>query len=200
MPKPSKRLKGTEVFLNLPYEESYEPVLLGLTGSLVALKCIPRLTFEEADDGVGRMRRIFRLLKECPVSLHDLSIVADEPRLNMPFELGLACAIREMGGKHRYFILESKRHRLGKVLSDLAGWDPKIHNGRLQGAVTVVLEMLRSPGSAINAAEVIRLCKAMQKALPAIFARHKKKSLFNASVYGDLVSYGWAKADEMGLH
>lgn len=84
-----------QVFLNVPYSPSYERTLLALTAALVAIGRVPRLTFQLPDGGQGRLQRIFALLRSCRVSLHDLSAVGLPVRFNMPFELGLACALKE---------------------------------------------------------------------------------------------------------
>src|SRR4051812_36698161 len=96
------RSSPTDVFLNVPYSPSYEKLLVALTAALVAVGRRPRLTFEIADGGQGRFRRIFALLKSCRVSIHDLSAVGLPVRFNMPFELGLACAIQEQGARHDF--------------------------------------------------------------------------------------------------
>src|ERR1700678_2020330 len=99
---------STDVFLNIPYDNN--PLSESL---LVALGRKPRLAYEIPDGGTGRMGRIFSLLKSCPISFHDLSAVGLPVRFNMPFELGLACAIRKMKGRHQYYIFDAKTHRLG---------------------------------------------------------------------------------------
>lgn len=52
----------------------------------------------------------------------------------MPFELGLVVAWDKLHpGEHVWFVFESKKRRLLKSLSDLAGTDAYVHGGRPRG-------------------------------------------------------------------
>ncbi len=69
-----------------------------------------------------RLNRIMGLLRRCRYSFHDLSRVEldasppETPRLNMPFELGLAVALRQtLRRRHAWFVLEAKAYRPGGV-------------------------------------------------------------------------------------
>ena len=60
----------------------------------------------------------------------------------MPFELGLAMAIRLRKPKgHQIATLESTRHRLAQSLSDLSGYDPYIHRGHAEGVLESILDL-----------------------------------------------------------
>lgn len=85
------------VFLNVPYDTGYQPLFVTLVTSLVCLGQKPRSVIEIREQGDGRLRRIFDLMRACRVSIHDLSRVGRPARFNMPFELGLACALRLIG-------------------------------------------------------------------------------------------------------
>jgi len=194
-----RRVNPAQVFLNVPYDASYERILVALTAALVAVGRVPRLTFQIPEQGQGRLQRIFDLLKSCRVSIHDLSAVGQPVRFNMPFELGLACAIKRQTGRHDFLILERKRYRLHKHLSDADGIDPKIHHGTAQGAICAILEVIEKPGGNPPAAEVMKLFRRMNSMVPNFKARHGKRPLFSPQVYGELVAYGWAAARDMGL-
>lgn len=197
---PSDSTASADVFLNVPYDKDYEPVLLALTAALVALGRTPRLTFQVPDDGAGRIKRIIDLIRKCPVSFHDLSAVELPPRFNMPFELGLACAVQHLRKKHRYFILEAEPHRLDKHLSDLKGVDHKIHHRNPANAIAAVLEVLDKPGYRPNAKEVFALYEEMTASVPDILRLHMKDKIFSVRVYGALVAIGWEKAVAAGFH
>ena len=194
-----RRVDPAQVFLNVPYSPSYERILVALTAALVVLRRVPRLTFQIPEGGQGRLRRIFDLLKSCRVSIHDLSAVGQPVRFNMPFELGLACAIQEDSGQHDYLMLERKPHRLHRHLSDLGGIDPKIHHGTPRGAICAVLEVLERPEGNPSAAEVMKLYRRMLRLVPELKAQHGNHDLFSTRVYGELVTSGWVAAREMGL-
>jgi len=56
----------------------------------------------------------------------------------MPFELGLAVALslsESRRQRHGFVLLESKRFRLQRSLSDMNGYDPLIHHGTQGGAI-----------------------------------------------------------------
>ena len=75
------------VFLNVPFDGSYERIFVALISSLIALGRNPRCVLEIPETGQGRLVRILQLIRACPVSIHDLSRVGLPVRFNMPFEL-----------------------------------------------------------------------------------------------------------------
>ena len=87
------------VFLNVPFDIGYERLFVALISALVSLGRVPRCVLEIPEQGIGRLSRIFRLVRTCPVSVHDLSRVGQPVRFNMPFELGLAVALYRMEGR-----------------------------------------------------------------------------------------------------
>ncbi len=120
------RAGTTRVFLNVPYDEEYEPLFVALLAALPVLGCRPTCALEAADAGQGRLDRILALITSCEASIHDLSRTqvsgrVRAPRFNMPFELGVCCAVARIGGRHRYYVFEEKPFRLQKSLSDLGG-------------------------------------------------------------------------------
>ncbi len=189
----------SDVFLNVPYSASYEKILVALTAALIAVGSRPRLTFEIADGGQGRLKRIFSLLRSCRVSIHDLSAVGQPVRFNMPFELGLACAIKEQGDRHDFLLLERRAHRLDRTLSDLKGIDPKIHGGRAADAIGAVLDVLGRRGRDVAVSEVLPLHRYMMRLVPLLKRRHRTQSLFATRIYGELVALAWDRAGVMDL-
>ena len=199
--KPGPRRGGiaSPIFLNVPYSRSYERTLVALTAALVSVGAVPQLTFQIPDGGQGRLRRIYNLLQSCRVSIHDLSSVGMPVRFNMPFELGMAYAIKAHSGKHDFLVLEKRAYRLDRHLSDLRGIDPKIHHGTVRGAISAVLEVLQKPAGTPSAAQVMRLYRQMMKAVPALKAEHGNRDLFSTRVYGELVTSGFELAQQMDL-
>ena len=109
------------VFLNVPYDAEYEPILLALLAALLALGRKPRATLEVEDRGEARPRRILEVLESTAVSFHDLSRAGASARFNMPFELGLAFSFAARTRRHRLYVLQAERGRLEETLSDLKG-------------------------------------------------------------------------------
>jgi hypothetical protein len=202
MPRPKR---NSRVFLNLPYSQSYEKILIALTAAVVAIGRTPALTFKVPEGGQGRLRRIFGLLNSCRVSIHDLSAVGCPVRFNMPFELGLACAIRQKGGRqrHDFIILERTRHRLQRTLSDMNGFDPRIHNGCVRESIRAVLGQLKIRGRGLTqptVSEVFRLHLYLMKVLPALKRIHASRTVFDTSLYDDMLALAWVRArDELKL-
>lgn len=120
-------------------------------------------------------------------------------RFNMPFELGLACAIKAAGGNHDFLVIEKVPHRLDRHLSDLRGIDPKIHHGTAEGAVCAVLDVIARPGGNPDATAVMRLYRAMRRYVPTLKRRHRSPDLFNPRIYHELVALGFDTARSMGL-
>lgn len=188
-----------QVFLNVPYGPSHERRLLALTSALISIGCRPRLTFEIPEHGQGRLARILELIGFCTLSIHDLSSVGYPARFNMPFELGLACAIKHLKGNHRFMVLERVEHRFDRHLSDLKAIDPKIHNGTVVGAINAVLDSWEKPDGNPSSAEVLSLYRRLRRILPLLKSRHHADGLFRPRIYGHLVALGTAQARAMGF-
>src|SRR3990172_12063815 len=104
LPRPDR----SAVFLNVPFDHAYEPLFIALVVALVSIGRKPHCVLEIPEHGQGRLKRIINHLKSCSVSIHDLSRVGNPARFNMPFELGLAYAIRSTTARSPYhFVLIS---------------------------------------------------------------------------------------------
>ena len=98
------------VFLNVPFDESYERLFVALIVSLIAIGRKPRCVLELPEQGQGRLARLIGLIGLCPVSIHDLSRVGLPVRFNMPFELGMAVALARGSKSRRFVLLEAERY------------------------------------------------------------------------------------------
>lgn len=139
----------SDVFLNVPFDRKYEPLFVALVSGLVALRRRPRSVLEIPDAGAGRLARILELMKRCGASVHDLSRVTTSgpagkkvPRFNMPFELGLACALSHVERNHSFVVLEEVAYRSQRSLSDLSGIDPYVHRGTPSGVLAALSDWL----------------------------------------------------------
>lgn len=135
------------MFLNVPYDDQYEPLFLAAIAGLCGLGLRPRAALE-LPSSRRRLDRIFRLIRTCRYSIHDLSRVeataGGVPRFNMPFEAGLAVAIAHVR-RHDWWLLETRPHRLQQSLSDLNGSDPVIHGGRSDGMLQALDSIFSRP-------------------------------------------------------
>lgn len=142
----------SSLFINCPFDNGYLPLLRPLL--FVVLECgfQPRLASEEADSGQVRVEKIRDLISSCRYSIHDISRMealhpGDDPRFNMPFELGLDLGCRYYGASRlrtkRCLILEKERYRYQRVLSDISGHDIRAHAGNPEVLMIEVRNWLR---------------------------------------------------------
>lgn len=171
--KALKLRPSRQVFLNVPFDNHYRKNLLALICSLVCAGRQPRCAQEVRPTSNGRMEKITELIENCIYSISDLSRMSGGPkklpRFNMPFELGIIYALHyKEPKKYQWFLLESKRHRLGKTLSDLDA-DPKIHYNNPKKIIRIVLEWceLISPYYTLPIPqEVIRVYNVLSGSIP----------------------------------
>jgi len=196
---PSHQRDPKAVFLNVPYDPGYERQFVALVATIIAIGRIPRCVLEIAETGEGRLRRLLNLIRACEVSVHDLSRVGVPPRFNMPFELGLSCAIARSAPGYKYLLLERVQHRVQKTLSDLNGRDPYIHGGTVRGTVTCVLDAMRPRSGAPDVDEVYRFCRTMSIVAREIKRKRGRGTLFARTAFLDLVTLGTVRAQQLGF-
>jgi hypothetical protein len=162
VPPAQVKVSPDAVFLNIPYDESFQPLYLAYIVGLIHLNFEPRVTLGIAG-GTRRLDKIFREVQGCRYSVHDLSKVQVDrklpstPRFNMPFELGLAVAWAQLNpSKHTWFVFEAIPYRVQKSLSDLNGTDPHIHNGRVQGVMRELCNAFVRPQHQPNVPEMMK--------------------------------------------
>ena len=183
-----------DAFLNVPYDEKYEPLLLAFIAGLCRFGLTPRATIE-IPGSQRRLDRIIKLLDECSYSFHDLSRVTLDragppaPRFNMPFELGLAVAKAQgsRGHQHRWFVFESKPHRLNKSLSDLDGTDPYIHANKPVGVLRALMNALVQNRDPVTLPELEVVYREVCIAASDLKKELRGASLFEAQAFKNLV-------------
>lgn len=139
------------VFINCPFDADYDPILQAMLFCIVYLGFTPRLAKERSDSGENRLEKIKGLIEGSKYSIHDLSRCqatkkGEHYRLNMPFELGIDYGCRQYFGDDRaqkkILILEEKRYRYQAAISDLAGCDIEVHDGKFDTAIRKVRNWL----------------------------------------------------------
>ena len=130
------------VFINCPFDKTYiDNLLKPMLYVIVKNGFIPRLSLEVSDSGQVRLQKITEIIKSCKYSIHDLSIVKSKranefSRMNMPFELGIDYGLRNSGiGKldeKQFLILEAIRYDYMKAISDINGFDIKVHGNETE--------------------------------------------------------------------
>jgi hypothetical protein len=202
-PRNPAPLKGTfvtksqkapaEVFLNIPYDQKFEPLFLAYIAGISAFGLLPRATLEIPSSS-RRLDRILKLIGDCRYSIHDLSRVELDsraprtPRFNMPFELGLSVAYEKAQKRtnHDWYVCESLKFRLAKSLSDLNGTDPFVHDGTIAGIFRELGNIFWKPGSQPSIQQMWRIYRAVRESLPTVLREAGTRSLYTARVFKEL--------------
>lgn len=183
------------VFLNVPYDDAYQAYFVTLVCTLVCLGLVPRCVLEVREVGQGRLNRIFDLLRNCGASIHDLSRVGSPPRFNMPFELGIACALAMRGDRHEVVVIDRRPHRLDRVLSDYKGRDPEIYAG-CSGLIDAVVDAFENDPR-IDLERLRQDVGGLRRAAKAL-ADRCGGTLFKRAAFRALIEMATEKAEELG--
>ncbi len=186
------------MFLNIPYDQAFEPLYLAYIAGVRAFRLLPRATLE-IPGGERRLDRILALICDCRYSFHDLSRVElsvkrpATPRFNMPFELGLAVAWQKFREPTpTWCMFESRSWRAGKSLSDLSGTDVYVHDGSPAGVFRELRNALVLADHQPTVAQMTAIYQGLRRGLPVIMRNTGARSAFEASVFADLIVLGKA--------
>ncbi|MBI2928825.1 MAG: hypothetical protein HYY24_24445 [Verrucomicrobia bacterium] len=150
---------------------------------MVAARLTPRCAVELPERGSGQLDRVIALIGMCHLSIHDLSRSGSPTRFNMPFELGLAAGLAHRK-RHEFILMESRRGRLERTLSDLRGVQPLIHrNGPL-----VLIARLTDNLSGARPLQVERIYRRLLSACPALKRAYRVPDVFQTTIFKELVS------------
>jgi hypothetical protein len=180
-------------FLNIPYDPGYQDHFLAYIAGVEAFGLDPRATLE-LTGGERRLDRIFKLIKACRYSFHDLSFVKldrkppSTPRFNMPFELGLVIGWQNATPSgHEWFVFESSRHRLQKSLSDMNGTDPFIYGSSADGILREIRNALARHDMRPTAGQMRAIFEVLKEEVPQILIKAEASTPFEARPFADLV-------------
>lgn len=174
-----------QVFVNCAFDHRFQPMFRAIVFAIHDCGAVARCALEIDDSAENRFGKIIRIIGECRYSVHDLSRTQLDaatrlPRFNMPFELGLFLGARHFGGPdHRRksaLILDAKRYRYQKFLSDIAGHDIRAHANKTAQLIGCVRDWLSSaqdvPGTPPRAGiYIFQRYRVFTKALPTICRR-----------------------------
>lgn len=179
-------LHDDHVFLNVPFDPGYKPLLEAIVFAVRGLGFVARCALEVDDASQNRLDKVMRLIEECRYGVHDISAVAlgadtNLPRFNMPLELGLYLGCKRYGGAAQHekacLVLDSEPHRYRASLSDIAGQDIHVHGGNPEGAIVAVRNWLvtvsRRPGLP-GGAELVSRHRRFRKNLPVTCKRLRR--------------------------
>ena len=146
---------GKSVFINCPLDDEYKPLLQAILFCLIRFGFKPRIATERTDSAESRLEKIKELIRSSKYSIHDLSRCqssgsGEHYRMNMPFELGLDFGCKEFGGspfdQKKILVLEEQKYRYQIALSDLAGRDIEMHDGKYVTAIRKVRNWITTLG------------------------------------------------------
>lgn len=138
---------SSNVFINCPFDPGYRQLLISLIFTVKYLGFIPRLSLEKSDAGTARLENIVDIIGKSKFGIHDLSRLQAEKkgeftRMNMPFELGIDIGCKKFKEgvwvSKKTLVLEKKRYRYMKALSDLSGSDICEHEDKPIKLVRIV--------------------------------------------------------------
>jgi hypothetical protein len=187
------------VFLNVPFDKSYEKQFVALISALIALGRTPHCVLEVADTGAPRLLRILKLIATYRVSIHDLSRAGSPARFNLPFELGIAFALSSLRPPHDFIIFEAQGYRLDVTASDLKGIDPRIHDGKVTGVISCVLDALGKRAGNPSVEEVKFIYRRLWQAASVLKRKHGRETIFSRSIFLELVAAAIRLASVKGL-
>jgi hypothetical protein len=181
--QPERRTAAEAVFINVPFDRSYERLLIALVAGLATLRLVPRSVLDVPASAADRLTRLKRLIRSCQYSVHDLS--CRTARFNMPFELGLALGLHDQATNHNWVVLDHRQYSLKKALSDLDGYDVVHVHGRSPRRLLACLnDAFHQQGVGIGDLERVwrRTRKYASKNLrERVFTRHGFRSLTYAA-------------------
>jgi hypothetical protein len=150
--------RNLSVFINCPYDPGYQPIFDGIVFATVCCGYKPRSALETSDVAEPRMKRIVQALKESKYSIHDLCRCQGHgdknlARMNMPLELGIAMAERFDANRpdnwHDWLVLVPTGNDYASYVSDLAGYDPKQIEEKVEEAISAVMSWLLTRKDAV---------------------------------------------------
>lgn len=145
------------VFVNCPFDEEYRESLDAIIFTCLHAGFLPLLAGSTGSVATPRIQRVLEGLAWSRYSIHDLTRFRGEGadnlgRFNMPLELGMAMALRGQTpapDSHDWLVLAPEGHIYQRYISDLAGYDPAVHDGSPARVAVAVLAWLITRPTAV---------------------------------------------------
>lgn len=148
------------VFINCPFDELYRSLFEAIVFAVHDCGFVARCALEVDDASQVRIDKIFEIISECRLGIHDISRTEPDahsglPRFNMPLELGIFLGAKRYGrGEQKMklcLILDREKYRYQQYCSDIAGQDLRSHDGNPHQVITVVRNWLRNASTDADA-------------------------------------------------
>lgn len=185
---------ANHVFINCPFDGRYRSIFEAIVFAVHDSGFVARCALELEDSSSARLEKIFDIVRECDLAIHDISRTQTSgrprlPRFNMPFELGVFLGARRFGNvkqrRKRCLVLDTERYRYQKFLSDIAGQDITAHGNDPSRAIRAARDWL----SQFTKAETILPGGARMAERNELFRRELPKMLRKASVVRSEMTY-----------
>jgi len=146
------------VFVNCPFDLRYRRLFRAIVFSVIDCGFVPKCALELTDSSVERLDKIFDLIAECRLGIHDISKTQLDyknrlPRFNMPLELGMFLGAKRFGTreqtKKNCIIMDTEKFRCQKFISDIGGKDIEAHNNDISKAIIAVRNWLGTYSKAL---------------------------------------------------
>jgi len=148
-----RKSAARNVFINCPFDSDYQPLFYAAVFTVIDCGFEPRCALEIDDGSEVRIDKIFRIISECRLGIHDLSRTQLDkkqklPRFNMPLELGIFLGAKRFGDvsqtRKSCLILDVKPYRNQVFVSDIAGQDIRAHGGDVPSLIRAIRDWLAS--------------------------------------------------------
>ncbi len=124
-----------EIFINCPFDDNYSEIFDAVLFAIYFCGCKPRCALEIDDGSQVRLDKIYEIIEECDLGIHDISRTGlndnNLPRFNMPFEFGIFMGAKRFGGRRQKtkscLIFDKEKYRYMEFISDISGQDIKAH-------------------------------------------------------------------------
>jgi hypothetical protein len=167
------------VFINCPFDFRFKPIFDCIVFTIVLCGFRPRCALQIDDGSQTRIEKIFGVIEECRLGIHDLSRTELDrinrlPRFNMPLELRMFLGVKRRGAslqrRKSCLVLDRERYRFQKFISDIAGQDIRSHNLEPRRAISAVRDWLgTNSGNVLPVGlEIFRQYRRFMKELPAL--------------------------------
>ena len=85
-------MNAESVFINVPFDRQYAKLFRALVFAVHDCGFIARCALEGDDGSETRLTKLYEIIRDCPLGIHDLSRTSLDrknrlPRFNMPLEL-----------------------------------------------------------------------------------------------------------------
>lgn len=167
------------VFINCRFHSRFKPIFDCIVFTVVLCGFRPRCALQIDDGSQTRIEKIFSIIEQCRLGIHDLSRTELDrinrlPRFNMPLELGMFLGVKRSGvslqRRKSCLVLDRERYRFQKFISDIAGQDIRSHNLEPRRAISAVRDWLGTSSGKIlpGGAEIFRQYRRFMKELPIL--------------------------------